>query len=732
MKNNMKKLISISLLFAITACGNNTSSSSSTSKTSGSTNTVSESLSTSSSTSTTTISSSSTSSSSSSSSSTSSSSSYTSFVDEEKLKIVEAIEEGISNKDKVASGVFTNVTTKTKTVNYEFGNDNYGRFVHFDLEDYDEYYGYNKDKVQYGIKKEFKVVSKINIEEGEMFVNGPAVKPYDVEVYGAEGYMSYMLDMMQENKNKDYQNLVSENGYKFSVGKATTVGTKNYVWVNTVEFKLKDGAFENINVSMEKYSNVSINFNTNSYYINAGAKPVSTYKITYEQVIDTANATNPFDIETLYFDSFDLVDDNNNVLGNTLNMMAGVSPEFSISNIAPSTANINIDKIQFKVLEGSNDINGSYNSSTKKYKFSCAIPGTYKVELSTYRVKKEITVEVSDPLPETMIITNYTYTGGDFNPNLISADGKVIDLYVGSETYLSPSITPSLADQSTVLEVTSDNKDNLTYDFLDLKVNDTGKTVKAYKVIASQIGTYDLTIKSSLNENVAISLQLNVIEPPNFEDLIKERYVQTVLGELYVDVQFTPSSSDSKKGTVYVYDSYIENGPTSGTYNYEYDSTTRKFALTSNDGSEAICELFFDGSYKLTYNRLSTGATFALSVFSVRLMLANASWQGTIIAREFYVFEFNNSRNIGTFSYTRSNENFQTEESFECNISYSIEETEDGYNIKLSDDSIENMKKLSRITGVKSITFTKDFRYIVSILEINGEETVITHNRVRG
>lgn len=187
----IKNIISLFMLFSLTACGNSNSTSSSqvdstntsegtsssslvssnstssSSKVSASSSSVSSSL-TSSTTTSSTISSTS--------SSTSSSSSSV-FVDLEKENILKAMEEGASNNSKVISGSLYFKTTKEVTTTYEFGNDQYGQFAYYALEDSEEYYGYNASKELYGLKIERKKPSKINIDQNELLVNGPEVKP---------------------------------------------------------------------------------------------------------------------------------------------------------------------------------------------------------------------------------------------------------------------------------------------------------------------------------------------------------------------------------------------------------------------------------------------------------------------------------------------------------------------------------------------------------------------------
>jgi len=716
-----KRIGSLFLLFAISACGNvNDSSNSKTSSSFSSISTSTVNGSSSSSLSTTT---------------TSSSSSSSTFIDEEKPKILEAIKLGVENDDKVVSGVFTHKTSSTLVTNYEFGTDNYGKFSHLSFDDYDEYYGYNALNEKYGLKVENRKLSKINIDQTEEFVNGPEVKPYSEVLYGASGYMQYMYDMIVSNSNNDYLSLTMDGGYKFSVGKVTSAGTKNYVWVNTVQFVLEDNAFKTISTTLEKYSNVAMNYANNTYYINPGAKPVATYYITFEQVIGERNATNPYDIETYYYDSLDLVDSSGNILGDKLNMLAGENPEFTLSNVTPSTANIIVDPIEFKLIKGEDNIKGNYNSSSKKYTISCDIPGEYTIELSTHYLTKTIDVVVGDPVPEVMNIKYYIYTDGYYNTNLIEANNEIISSYVNCEIFFAPYISPDLADQSHELLVTSDNKDYLNIDTTIINTSSHGvKNVEVYRFVASKIGTYDICFKSKVDENVSLSFKFEVKEAPTLESLLETRYADVAGGELIVDIKFTPSSDDINKGKVYIYDLYGENSvtPIEDTYDYEYDTNSKSFDLVKEDGTLIEDGLSFDSLYKLVYKRVCSNIQITMSVFSHRLMLTNAEWQApTDIPAEFYIFSFDSNTNTGKFRYYRS-ENFVPVEEFECKISYTIEEIEEGYSIKLSDTSIENMKGFRKITDVISITVSSNFRTFVSVLEIEGVETTLTHHRSRG
>lgn len=733
----IKNIISLFMLFSLTACGNsNTSSSSPAVSTNASEGTSSSSLVSSNSTlstssssvssvlSSSTVSSTISSTLSSTSSSTSSSSS-SEFVDLEKENILKAMEEGISNNSKVVSGSLYYKTTKEDTVAYEFGNDKYGQFSYYKFDSVEEYYGHNASSERYGLKIERKKLSKINLDDAEMLVNGPEVKPYTELLYGAEGYMKYMYDMIIENKNYDYQSLSMENGFKFSIGKVTTAGTKNYVWINTVEFTLENGAFKNIKATLDKYSDVGINYVTDAYYINPGAKIVSTYKVEFEQVIGERTLENPYDIETYYYDSFDLINNEGTALGDNVSILAGENYDYSISNVLPSTANVDVDPLSLKVIEGEDNVKGSYSTSTKKFTIKCAIPGEYKIEISTHDVSKVVAVTVLDPVPETIYITSYIYTGGSFNPDLHTEDGESLDIYVGSEIYLYPTIEPALSSQEYTIEEVGENK-KLLMEKTEINTSSAGvRTKEVYKVVSNEVGEFTVKFTSKENKDVAISLVLNVKELPNFDDLISKKYIQFTSGQMIVEVEFTPSDIDSKVGTVHINDSYGEEN----TYNYSYDSSTRKFNLTLNNEAANV-ELEFDSIYKLVFIRKSTGANVSLSVFSINVLLINAEWQGTIVANEFFIFTFNASRNKGEFMYTRS-ENFQQVEGYNCSFEYTTEECDEGYKIILTNDSIEKIKGCSRIDDVISLTLLNGYRVIESIMVIDGVETTIGHNRVR-
>ena len=735
----IKNIISLFMLFSLTACGNsNSTSSSQVDSTNTSEGTSSSSLvssnstsssskvSTSSSSVSCSISSSTTTSStiSSTSSSTSSSSSSV-FVDLEKENILKAMEEGASNNSKVISGSLYFKTTKEVTTTYEFGNDQYGQFAYYALEDSEEYYGYNASKELYGLKIERKKPSKINIDQNELLVNGPEVKPYSETLYGAEGYMKYMYNIIVENKNYDYQSLTLENGYKFSVGVATTVGTKNYVWVNTVEFTLEEGAFKTIKATLDKYSDVGLNYATDTYYINPGAKIVSTYKVEFEQVIGERTKENPHDIETYYYDSFDLVDDSGTTLGDSVSILAGENYDYTISNPLPSTANIAVDPISLKVIEGEDNVRGSYSTSTKKFTIKCATPGEYKIEINTHDVSKVVAVTVLDPVAESIYVTSYILTGGIYNPSLHTEDEDVVDLYVGSEIYFLATIEPALASQEYEIEEVGDNK-KLSIQKTTINTSSAGSKIKeVYEVISNEVGEYTLKFTSIENRDASITVKINVQEAPNFDDLISNKYIQFTAGQMLLEVEFTPSEENIKEGTVYINDTYGEEN----TYNYLYDEVTRDFNLTIN-GETANVNLLFDSIYKLILHRKATDSKISLTVFSVKALLINAEWQGTIVANEFFIFTFNSSSNTGKFNYVR-NENFQQVDGYSCSFEYSTEECENGYKIILTNESIEKIKGCSRIDDVISLTLLKSYRVIESVMVISGEETVMGHNRVR-
>ena len=742
MKN--KKLLAMSLVFisSLVACNNKVSSSNEVSSSSSSS--YSETVSSSSTVSTnvestisssSSISSSSTSSSTVSSSSSSSTSSSTSSSEEKVLEdVIDKIELGVNSHDKVKSGTLTYNEGSDVVTNYEFGVDKYGKFVHIEEKNNKHtYYGYNASNELYGIVDTNGSYSVPLGTPSENNLLGPIISPFGYsekdKMYGSKHFMENVLNEVKENKNKDFLNLSKEStGYKFSYGKVVKA-TRTYLWINTISFELEGDAFKSIEAKFEGYTSITADFEYDGvYYINDGAKVNKTITVKYDQVIGEKDAVNPHDIESYYFSSFDIKDDKGNIVGDTLTLNVDTSKDFTLENFMPTTALAAFDSISVKEETGS--IKGNYMPSLNTLSLRPSVEGDFVVTLSTKKITKTINVHVDKALPNDLNVYYYVKCGSEYGIDLISSEDNVVKTYKNSEVYLKPAFSPMKADQSHKIEVLSDNKDSFIYEEVQIKTTAVGENYNdVYKVKATEVGTYIIRFTSLIDPSIYLDVEYQVSEIPDIASLLEHRYVRNTKGKVYVDVNFTPSATNYKEGSVSI-DNVESGGDNNGTFKYTYNEETKYFDLTklNEDGSikenaEFKVKLGFNENYQLVYE-LGESAQ-ELSIYSYELMISRIEWQGRDSNNAWVTFGFNQD-GTGTFGYSRSDENFQVVESYHCKITYTTSKQGDDIVIELTESSKKEIYKFKAITSISSITTDDKFAELTLTLKINNKEEIVT------
>ena len=492
--------------------------------------------------------------------------------------------------------------------------------------------------------------------------------------------------------------------------------------VNTISFELTDGAISKFDMKFEKYTDYTADYeNEGVYYVADGAEVSQTCTVKFEQVIGEKTATNPYDIEAMYYQDFNFKD-GDTVVTDTIVMDAGVQKQLSLVDVVPATANPGVDKIT--LTEATGKVNASYNSSGKYLGINCREVGEYDVTISTKNVSKQYKVVVNKPVVSSMEVNYYVQSGSQFMVNMISNENSTVTTYTNTDVYFKASCTPSLADQEYTIEAVGDNKDNLTIEAAEIKTNPgMPKAIAVHKVVTSVAGTYTVRFTSVSNSDVSREVTIVVNEPPAVEELVAKRYVSATRGVIYVDINFVPDSSDASKGKVSINDMYSD-ATVNGDYSYTYDAATRKFALVKLDNEGNTTEdavaigLEFDGNYNLTL--VKQNSTTSLKEFSHSLMIVNAEWQGRDSNTAWVQFSFS-ADGTGRFGYQHIDyEIFETIAEYYCVISYTIEEREDGVYIVLDAASKAKIYESEIVSEIGDIKVSSDYKTLSVTATIKG------------
>lgn len=638
-------------------------------------------------------------------------------------KILEDLNKGLSNFSKVKKGTMIyNDSSKKSTWNYEYGEDKYGTFVKVNEKPSstptDFYYGYDASNNVYSFKDTYGKVQGTGEEIHGSEVYGPSVNIYGTKLSGGHGTMMEIYTLASENKNNDFFDLSSGNTKKFMVSKFID-DLNPSLWEYTVSYQMSDDIFSKIDITLKQYKDIIADYEYGTYYPEDNATPVSTHTISITQTSGERTLTNPHDIETYYFSSFDFVDSSKNVVGEELFMDAKIDVILSLDNIAPSTANSSVDPIRF--YEETGLVKGTYSSSTKKLTIKCEEEGIYDIKLSTKKVNKSFKLNVSKAAPTEVTIFYYIPSGDGHVSEIVSSEKTSFNMYNNATYYLKPNFSPTTADQEHTFEMISGDTTGISFELDEIKISDWLENfTTVYRIEAYKEGEYRFKATSKKDTTVYIEFSINVISVPLYEDLIENRYVRNSDADILVDVNFTPTSEDKKQGIVSVSDDFDSNDY-NGNYKYSYKADTKSFDLVKLDGSgnelsdTVGISLEFNERYDLVY--FNGVSSTELNIFSHELMISNIEWLCRDSGGGWVTLTFSRDGK-GSFHYSKSDENFRPIANFACSINYEVVESNGRLIITLDETSIENILAADMISNVGELSMNTDYSNFVAEITI--------------
>lgn len=292
---------------------------------------------------------------------------------------------------------------------------------------------------------------------------------------------------------------------------------------------------------------------------------------------------------------------------------------FSIGNVLPETANIDLDAIDVEVSGVGKDghIVGDFDpayATVSNYDGSITLrfnrPGDYDVTFKTSSVTKTIHYSVDYEAPLT--IEGTVHNGekdSSFSPESSFAMYKSNKIYIGANIgdnnggngdAFEPGFTAVVDKTTAKLEKTT------------LNVN--GKDVECYAFTATEAGDYVITITGAKPDSdraaATSTLKINVADNPSLASILAKydnKYEAVVSEDEIYSLEFTDN-----KFTVYnKYDhtKYAE-------YDYTYDAETRTFVCIPGGNASGIdknFELTMSNYYVLSLVDVDTKANYILS-----------------------------------------------------------------------------------------------------------------------
>lgn len=358
----------------------------------------------------------------------------------------------------------------------------------------------------------------------------------------------------------------------------------------------------------------------------------SNWKFNQESSVKASDDENPYLASKITVSDFKIFDANNKELNDgeriSLDLDNGNSVKdegnhrfeltFSIGNVLPETANIDLDAIDVEVSGVGKDghIVGDFDpayATVSNYDGSITLrfnrPGDYDVTFKTSSVTKTIHYSVDYEAPLTIEGTVHNgENDSSFSPESSFAMYKSNKIYIGANIgdnnggngdAFEPGFTAVVDKTTAKLEKTT------------LNVN--GKDVECYAFTATEAGDYVITItgaKPDSNRAAATStLKINVADNPTLASILAKydnKYEAVVSQDEIYSLEFT-----DKKFTVYnKYDhtKYAE-------YDYTYDAETRTFVCIPGGNASGIdknFELTMSNYYVLSLVDVDTKASYIL------------------------------------------------------------------------------------------------------------------------
>lgn len=359
----------------------------------------------------------------------------------------------------------------------------------------------------------------------------------------------------------------------------------------------------------------------------------SNWKFNQESGVKASDDENPYLASKITVSDFKIFDANNKELNDgeriSLDLDNGNSVKdegnhrfeltFSIGNVLPETANIDLDAIDVEVSGVGKDghIVGDFDpayATVSNYDGSITLrfnrPGDYDVTFKTSSVTKTIHYSVDYEAPLT--IEGTVHNGekdSSFSPESSFAMYKSNKIYIGANIgdnnggngdAFEPGFTAVVDKTTAKLEKTT------------LNVN--GKDVECYAFTATEAGDYVITITGAKPDSdraaATSTLKINVADNPTLASILAKydnKYEAVVSQDEIYSLEFT-----DKKFTVYnKYDhtKYAE-------YDYTYDAETRTFVCIPGGNASGIdknFELTMSNYYVLSLVDVDTKASYILS-----------------------------------------------------------------------------------------------------------------------
>ena len=419
-----------------------------------------------------------------------------------------------------------------------------------------------------------------------------AVLNYNYDIFGVESLVETLLWVACESMN--YAEVLPTEAsevvnYAFSF--EMTVEDFYYYFVN-VEFSLdaETEIIKEVKVEMKGYMFI-LNEKTWEYeQPTEFGEPDFTRTVTASQEVGERNAVNPYPVDEIFYQSFDLVDAEGNKVENGATISAPMYDAYSLEvvNAAPETANPAIDQIKVYVTDENDfetwSVFGGYDYgyvTLTAYK-----AGTYTVTIYSANVTYTLTLVVDYAPLE-------TFVAGVYNENWSELEESDSATAFVNQTLQFGAIVNNGANTACV--VTCEGAQITEGEY--------------YEFVASEVGTYVITLTSVVNPELSATITVTVEEAPSIAEILNGKYQFTSMMLGTAIYEFTPAYEGATNGVLVIeYDgAYVGMG--TGYFDYAYYPGWLE-VVPQNPGSyNCPFSVEVDSAYNLvcTYNYFAQG-----------------------------------------------------------------------------------------------------------------------------
>ncbi len=279
--------------------------------------------------------------------------------------------------------------------------------------------------------------------------------------------------------------------------------------------------------------------------------PDFTRVVIVTQEIGERNAENPYPLDKMFIQSFDVEDAEGNKLEDGATITAPLKEDvyLAITNLTPETANASIDQIKVTFLDETGfetwSVFGSYDFGYVS--FAAYQAGNYVLVISSANVTYTYNLVVDYSPVESFAAAVYN----DDWMELVETESTTV--YVNQVLQFGAVVNSGANNACTAVCEGATIKEGEYLEF-----------------VAATVGTYVITITSSVNPEFTATLTVNVEEAPSIAEILNGKYQfnSAMLGSAIYE--FTPESEGAVKGQLVITYEGAYVGTGEGYFNYEF------------------------------------------------------------------------------------------------------------------------------------------------------------------